>query len=64
MAVVQPCTGDRVACGPPHWVGPLTDNGEVVALRDWLESGQWESTPMPTQLGRHQAWSRRANRTN
>lgn len=64
MAVVQPCTNDRVACGPPHWIGPITDNGEAAALRDWLELGQWENTPVPRQLGRHQIWTRSANRSN
>ena len=64
MALVQPCTNDREACGPPHWVGPITDSGEAAALRDWLERGQWENTPVPRALGRHQFWTRNAGRTN
>ncbi|MBV8788353.1 MAG: hypothetical protein JOZ00_16910 [Mycobacterium sp.] len=64
MAVVQPCTNDRVACGPPYWIGPITDNGQAAALRDWLEQGQWEETPVPNQLGRHQLWTHGRNRTN
>jgi hypothetical protein len=64
MAVVQPCTDDRVACGPPHWIGPITDSGEAAALRDWLELGRWENTPVPRELGRHQFWTRGATRNN
>ena len=64
MAVVQPCTNDRVACGPPHWIGPITDNDGAAALRDWLELGQWENTPVPGDLGRHQFWARSASRNN
>lgn len=58
MAVVQPCTNDRVACGPAHWVGPIADSDAAAQLRDWLERGQWENTPVPSQLGRHQSWIR------
>lgn len=58
MAVVQPCTGDRVACGPPHWVGPITDSAGAAALGDWLARGQWESCPIPSQLARHRQWTR------
>jgi len=43
MAVLQPCTKERVACGPPHWIGPITDSDEVAALRDWLELGNGRS---------------------
>ena len=64
MAVVQPCTNDWVACGPPHWIGPITDNGQAAALRDWLELGQWESTPVPRHLDRHQRWTRSDSRSN
>lgn len=64
MALVQPCTNDRVACGPPHWVGPIADDAEAAALRDWLELGQWEIAPMPSQLARHQRWARSASRSN
>lgn len=64
MAVVQPCTNDRVACGPPHWIGPITDNAQAAALRDWLEQGQWEDTPVPKQLGQHQLWMHNLNRSN
>lgn len=64
MAVVQPCTNDREACGPPHWVGPIADSDEAAALSDWLEQGQWEDTPIPTPLGRHQFWSRNSGRSN
>jgi hypothetical protein len=58
MAVLQPCTNDRVACGPPHWIGPIADDCEAAVLRDWLELGQWENAPAPTQLRRHQLWDR------
>ncbi|OBH00602.1 hypothetical protein A9X04_28120 [Mycobacterium sp. E3247] len=64
MALVQPCTKDRAACGPSHWVGPITDEDEAAALRDWLELGQWENTPVPRQLARHQRWVRGAGRNN
>ena len=64
MAVVQPCTTDRLACGPTHWIGPVTDNDDAAALRDWLELGQWENTPVPTQLSRHRLWARHRSRSN
>lgn len=64
MAVVQPCTDDRVACGPAHWIGPITDNGAAAALRGWLELGEWENTPVPGNLSRHQHWSRDARQRN
>ena len=64
MAMLQPCTNDRVACGPPHWIGPITDKAEAAVLRDWLELGQWENAPVPRQLGRHQLWTRNASRSN
>jgi hypothetical protein len=64
MALVQPCTNDRVACGPPHWIGPITDNGQAAALRDWLELGQWENTPVPRHLSRHQFWTRNGSLSN
>lgn len=46
MAVLQPCTKDRVACGPTHWIGPIIDKCDAAVLRDWLEMGQWETTPL------------------
>lgn len=64
MAVVQPCTSDRVASGPAHWIGPITDSGAAVALCDWLELGQWENMPVPRQLGVQQRWTRRSSRRN
>jgi hypothetical protein len=64
MALVQPCTNDRAACGPPHWIGPISDNSQTAALRDWLELGQWENTPVPTHLNRHQLWMGNTGRSN
>lgn len=64
MAVVQPCTSDRVACGPAHWIGPIADSAAAAELRDWLERGQWENTPVPAQLGQHGRWTRGASRGN
>ena len=63
MAVLQPCTTDRVACGPPQWIGPITDDGDTAVLRDWLELGQWETTPLPKQLSRH-LWARSGSHSN
>lgn len=64
MALLQPCTADRLASGPPQWIGPIADDGDAAALRDWLEGGQWETNPLPTQLDRHQRWARFAGRSN
>jgi hypothetical protein len=58
MAVVQPCTTDRKASGPTQWIGPITDGRDAAALRDWLELGEWENAPLPTQLSRLQLWTR------
>jgi hypothetical protein len=64
MALLQPCTNDRVPCGPPHWIGPVTNEEDAAVLRDWLERGQWEDAPLPTQLTGHQLWVRNASRSN
>lgn len=64
MAMLQPCTNDRVPCGPPRWIGPITDHGDAAILRDWLEVGQWETMPLPRQLSRHHLWARSASRSN
>lgn len=64
MAVAQPCTDDRVACGPAHWIGPIADSAAAAELRDWLELGQWENTPVPGQLTQHERWSRGSSRNN
>jgi hypothetical protein len=64
MAVVQPCTSDRVACGPAHWIGPIADSAAAAELRDWLERGQWENTPVPAQLGQHERWTSGSSRRN
>ncbi|MDM4143226.1 MULTISPECIES: hypothetical protein [Mycobacterium] len=56
MAVVQPCTNDRVACGPAHWIGPIADSDAAAELREWLELGRWETAPVPGRLGGHQRW--------
>lgn len=64
MAVVQPCTNDRMASGPAQWIGPIADSDAAAALRDWLELGQWESVPVPRQLVRHHRWARDSRRRN
>ncbi|MEE6178781.1 hypothetical protein [Mycobacterium sp. 050134] len=64
MAVVQPCPQDMAACGPPHWIGPITDNAAAAALRDCLERGQWENTPLPRPLNGHQLWAGGFSRRN
>ncbi|BBX64700.1 hypothetical protein MSAS_38740 [Mycobacterium saskatchewanense] len=64
MALVQPCTGDRAARGQPHWIGPIADYGQAAALRDWLELGQWENSPIPTRLTRHRIWTDENRQSN
>jgi hypothetical protein len=64
MALLQPCTKDRVACGQAHWIGPITDRCDATVLRDWLELGQWEETPLPSQLTGHQLLGRRVILSN
>ncbi|ASW92385.1 hypothetical protein A5626_13870 [Mycobacterium marseillense] len=64
MALVQPCTIDRVASGPAQWIGPIADSDSAAALRDWLVLGQWENIPVPRQLDRHQRWARGSHRRN
>ena len=31
---------------------------DAAALREWLELGEWENTPVPTQLSGLQLWTR------
>jgi hypothetical protein len=64
MALLQPCTDDRAPCGLPQWIGPITDNRDATVLRDWLELGQWEDTPLPGHLRRHHLWARSAGQSN
>jgi hypothetical protein len=64
MALLQPCTNDRVASGPPQWIGPIADNCDAAALRDWVERGEWENAPLPRQLSKHEFWTRSAGRSN
>ncbi|OBI44205.1 hypothetical protein [Mycobacterium colombiense] len=64
MAVVQPCTSDRLACGAAHWLGPIADSAAAAELRDWLERGQWENTPVPAPLRQHERWTRTLSRRN
>src|ERR1700751_5800460 len=63
MAVLQPCTTDRVACGPPQWIGPITDDGDTAVLRDWLEPGKGKPPPLQTQLSSHLG-ARSSSRSN
>ncbi len=64
MAMVQPCTTDRLPCGPPQWVGPIANSAEAALLRDWLELGRWENTALPRKLSRHTRWAARASQSN
>ncbi len=64
MALLQPCTNDRVACGQAHWIGPISDKCDTTVLRDWLELGQWENTPLPSQLTGYHLGARRAILSN
>lgn len=64
MALLQPCANDRVACGPPQWIGPITEDTDAAALREWLERGECEKAPLPRQLRRHDFWTRSASRSN
>jgi hypothetical protein len=50
MAVLQPCTKDRVACGMAHWIGPITQRSDAAVLADWIELGQREIMPLPPEL--------------
>jgi hypothetical protein len=38
--------------------------GQAAALRDWLELGQWENTPVPKHLSQHQFWTRSGSQSN
>lgn len=64
IALVQPCTNDREPNGPPRWIGPITDKREAARLRQWLEQGQWEHTPLPKKLTRHHLWVHGASHSN
>ncbi|WP_421531224.1 hypothetical protein [Mycobacterium sp. THU-M104] len=64
MALLQPCTSARDACRPPQWIGPITSHAQAAALRDWLESGEWESTPLPARLGGFAAWAKNSSSRN
>ncbi|MDP7722882.1 hypothetical protein [Mycobacterium sp. TY814] len=64
MALLQPCTHDRTASGAPYWIGPITNQIEAAILRDWVAGGQWENSPLPSRLNRHQLGVRRATERN
>lgn len=64
IAIVQPCTRDRRPCGAAHWLGPISEPADAAALRDWIESGQWERAALPEPLARHVRWAEQASQNN
>ncbi|WP_421845365.1 hypothetical protein [Mycobacterium sp.] len=50
VLMLQPCSVDRVACGPARWIG-VTDNvDDLQIVCAWLERGNWERDHLPGRL--------------
>jgi hypothetical protein len=50
MVMLQPCTIDRVPNGRMLAIGPITSRGDVEAVCEWLESGNWDYRTLPEWL--------------
>jgi hypothetical protein len=50
LLIVQPCTVERRPAGLPIWVGPLSSEDEVAAVRHWLQTARLDSHLLPPGL--------------
>jgi hypothetical protein len=50
IAILQPCSVEHVPIGPAHWIGPINDVNDILALGDWLEQGEWDYRALPHRL--------------
>lgn len=50
VLVIQDCTEERVPQGPAIWVGPVTDDDDLTAVRRWLDSGHPRTGQLPSRL--------------
>jgi hypothetical protein len=62
IAIVQPCSVDRLPIGPACWIGPINDKNDVRALCDWLEQGAWDYRAPPDRLRPKLRWTNRFGR--
>jgi hypothetical protein len=50
IAILQPCTVDRVPSAPASWIGPITDEADVADFCDWIMQGEWNLEGLPVRL--------------
>lgn len=50
IAMLQPCAPDRSPAGPPRWIGPIADDGDVADVCDWIVQGNWGLAALPARL--------------
>ena len=50
MLLLQPCTVDRVPTAAVVWIGPIDTDTDAKEVCQWVASGQWDHTNLPTRL--------------
>jgi len=61
---MQPCSVERVPCGPTRWIGPIIDLDDLQEVCDWLESGEWDPNDLPARLHTELNSTRAVSRRN
>jgi len=64
VVVMQPCSVERVPCGPTRWIGPIIDLDDLQEVCDWLESGEWDPNDLPARLHTELNSTRAVSRRN
>ncbi|AQT82598.1 hypothetical protein B1R94_06035 [Mycolicibacterium litorale] len=64
IAMLQPCALDRSPAGRARWIGPITDDGDVADVCDWIVRGKWSSGALPARLRHPLAQLSYASRRN
>lgn len=62
MAILQPCSVDRVPSGRAQWIGPIKNTNDARAVRDWLQQGEWDCRLLPDRLRVDLPWTNRRGR--
>ncbi|GLY64800.1 hypothetical protein [Amycolatopsis taiwanensis] len=50
LLVVQPCSVDRQPFGLPIWIGPLSGEDDLAAVRRWLDTAHLDPARLPAGL--------------
>lgn len=50
IALLQPCTIDRVPVSPVRWIGPIGNATDTAIVCDWIAAGGWDERDLPPHL--------------